>query len=231
LVWDYVTPQFTYPLLAAHGGYTFKRNEDGDYDLRDSGIDNAGARLGAQYLYRLIDQGLMPKGLDYTAAEAAFGTGEAAMTINGPWAWANLERRGINYGVAPLPSLNCKPARACVTVLAATINAASPNLDLATRFLERHLLTPDGLRTAAGNRPPAAVPLKEYQQELGQDPRRAATFASARAGDVIPPIPEMNTYWSALADAIAALTSGKVGPDQALEAAARQLSSPPPTRH
>jgi maltose/maltodextrin transport system substrate-binding protein len=149
LVWDYTTPQFNYPLLAANGGYTFKRQDDG----------------------------------------------EAALTINGPWAWDNLDRSGIAYGVTPLPSLNGKPARVCVSVVVAAISTASPNQDLAARFLERHLLTPAGLRIAAGGRPPAATALKEYQKELGQDPRRAATFASAMGGDPIPPIAEMADYW------------------------------------
>ncbi|VEI44289.1 maltose ABC transporter periplasmic protein [Actinobacillus equuli] len=30
--------------------------------------------------------------MDYAVAEAAFNKGNTALTINGPWAWANIEK-------------------------------------------------------------------------------------------------------------------------------------------
>ncbi len=37
-------------------------------------------------------------------AEAAFNKGETAMTINGPWAWSNIDKSKVNYGVTLLPT-------------------------------------------------------------------------------------------------------------------------------
>jgi len=51
----------------------------------------------------LIDKGVMPKGADYSVAEAAFNKGDSAMMISGPWAWSNIEKSGIDFGVAPIP--------------------------------------------------------------------------------------------------------------------------------
>jgi maltose/maltodextrin transport system substrate-binding protein len=34
------------------------------------------------------------------------GQGKLAMTIAGPWAWSNLTRSGISFGVAPMPGVN-----------------------------------------------------------------------------------------------------------------------------
>ncbi len=64
---------------------------------------------------------------DYSIAEAAFNKGQTAMTINGPWAWNNIEQSKINYGVTLLPTFKGKPSKPFVGVLTAGINAASPN--------------------------------------------------------------------------------------------------------
>lgn len=223
LIWDYRTPQFTFPLLAANGGYAYGRRPDGSYNPQDTGIASPGARIGAQYLQGLLDQGILPRDLDYAAVQARFGAGEVALLIDGPWVWDNLDKRGIHYGVAPLPTLNGRPARGYVTVAAAVISAASPNKDLAAKFLELYLLTPDGLRTASGDRPPAAVPLKTLQQELSLDPRSAAIFETASHGEPVPNTPAMTAYWTALDEAIARIASGHMTADQALEAASARL--------
>ncbi len=34
ILWAYETPYFTYPLLSAGGGYAFKKNDDGSYDVK-----------------------------------------------------------------------------------------------------------------------------------------------------------------------------------------------------
>ncbi len=56
---------------------------------------------------------------DYSIAEAAFNKGETAMTINGPWAWTNIDKSKINYGVTLLPTFNGKPSKPFVGVLRA----------------------------------------------------------------------------------------------------------------
>ena len=40
-------------VMAAGGGYAFKPRPDGTFDGRDFGVDNAGARTGAELLNRL----------------------------------------------------------------------------------------------------------------------------------------------------------------------------------
>ncbi len=82
---------------------------------------------------------------DYSIiAEAAFNKGETAMTINGPWAWSNIDKSKVNYGVTLLPTFKGKPSKPFVGVLSAGINAASPNKELAKEFLENYLLTDEG---------------------------------------------------------------------------------------
>ena len=222
ILWAYETPYFTYPLLSAGGGYAFKKRADGSYDVKDTGVNNAGSKQGVQFLADLIKNGQMPRGVDYGVAEAKFNKGEAAMTINGPWAWDNLNKSGIKYGVAPLPTLGGKPARAFVGVLGATINNASPNKDLATLFLEEYLLTPDGLKAMNDDKPLGAVALKSFQAQLAADERIKVTFENAKAGEPMPSVPEMVNYWTNLESALKNVAAGRQPVDAALDDAAKR---------
>lgn len=220
ILWAYETPYFTYPLLSAGGGYAFKKKDDGSYDVKDTGVNNAGSKAGVQFLSDMITKGHMPKGVDYGVAEAKFNKGDAAMTINGPWAWDNLDKSGTNYGVAPLPTLNGKPARAFVGVLTGAVNNASPNKDLAELFLTEYLLTPEGLAQVNADKPLGAVPLKAYQEELAKDERIKVTFDNAQNGEPMPSVPEMSSYWTNLESALKNVAAGRQSVDEALDAAA-----------
>ncbi len=93
--------------------------------MTQTGVNNAGSMQGLTFLAEMIEKGHMPRGVDYGVAEAKFNSGEAAMTINGPWAWDNLDKSGTNYALAPLPILGGNGARAFVGVLAGAINNAA----------------------------------------------------------------------------------------------------------
>src|SRR5512140_799068 len=100
ILWDYNNTYFTWPLLAANGGYVFKRGANGNLDPAQVGVNSPGALKGATLLATLIEKGVMPKGANYSAMEAGFSKGEVAMMINGPWSWENARKAGINFGVA-----------------------------------------------------------------------------------------------------------------------------------
>ena len=110
--------------------------ENGKYDIKDVGVDNAGAKAGLTFLVDLIKNKHMNADTDYSIAEAAFNKGETAMTINGPWAWSNIDTSKVNYGVTVLPTFKGQPSKPFVGVLSAGINAASPNKELAKEFPE-----------------------------------------------------------------------------------------------
>ncbi len=48
LMFNLQEPYFTRPLIAADGGYAFKY-ENGKYDIKDVGVDNAGAKAGLTF--------------------------------------------------------------------------------------------------------------------------------------------------------------------------------------
>lgn len=222
ILWDYNNTYFTWPLMAAGGGYVFKY-ANGAYDIKDTGVATDGAKKGVQTVVDLINKGLMPKGADYGVMDAAFNKGEIAMMINGPWAWSNIKKSNINFGVTYIPSIAGSAAKPFVGVMAGAINSASPNKDLAVEFLENYVLSIDGLKTINDDVPLGAVAHKEFMKQLAADPNIAATFANAQAGEPMPNVAAMGKFWSAMATSLSNVTSGRQPVDKALDAAAKRI--------
>ena len=60
-------------------------------------MDNAGAIEGLKMIVDLINAGVLPKGSTQNVGEQKMATGELATMINGPWAWANLRKSGVDF--------------------------------------------------------------------------------------------------------------------------------------
>jgi len=217
-------PYFTWPLTAANGGYAFKKLADGSYDLKDVGVANKGSQEGLQFLVDLIKNKHLNADTDFAIAEAAFNKGETAMTINGPWAWGNIDSAKINYGVTLLPTFKGQPSKPFVGVLSAGINAASPNKELAKEFLENYLLTDDGLAKVNADKPLGAVALKSMQEKLAKDPKIAATMENSQKGEVMPNVPQMSAFWYAERTAVLNAINGRQTVDAALKDAQARIT-------
>lgn len=222
IMWNLKEPYFTWPLLSADGGYAFKFTAEG-YDVKDVGVNSAGAKRGMNFIKNLVDKKVISPDMDYSISEAEFNKGTVAMTINGPWAWGNIEKSGINYGVAVLPKLNGNPSKPFVGILTAGINSASPNQDLAVEFIENYLLTDEGLGKVNDDKPLGAVALKSFQQKLGKDARIAATMNNAMNGEIMPNVPQMAAFWYAQGNAIKNIVDGRQDIDGALDEAAGHM--------
>jgi maltose/maltodextrin transport system substrate-binding protein len=225
ILWDYTNAYFTWPLLAAGGGYAFKQRSDGSYDVRDSGVANEGAVRGAALLERLIKQGAMPAGSGYAEMEAALAQGRVAMMINGPWSWVNLKRVGMDFGVAPIPALDGHAARPFVGIKGLMINRATAQRELAVEFIEHWLLAREGLRAIDRAEPIGAPASRGYFAELASDEKIAGIMASARQGLPTPAVPEMGRFWAALKTSLTTLSEGRQSAQQAMAAAARRITA------
>lgn len=222
IMWNLKEPYFTWPLMAADGGYAYKYTANG-YDVKDTGVANVGAKNSMSFVKDLVNKGVISSDMDYSVSEAEFNQGHVAMTINGPWSWANIDKSDINYGVTTLPKFNGHSSKPFVGVLTAGISTASPNQDLAIEFLENYLLTNDGLRTINNDTALGAVALKSFQKELDQDSRIAATMDNAINGEIMPNIPQMNAFWGAVKNAIINIVDGRQTVDSALADAEKQM--------
>lgn len=108
-------------------------------------------------------------------------------------------------------------------MLSAGINAASPNKELATEFIENYLLTDSGLAMVNQDKPLGAVALKSYQEIPEKDPRIAATMQNSQNGEIMPNIPQMSAFWYAERAAIINAINGRQSVTQALESAKERI--------
>jgi maltose/maltodextrin transport system substrate-binding protein len=223
ILWAYNNSFFSWGMFAGPGGYVFGRNAQGELDPTQVGVNSPGALQGVLMLERLIRDGHMPRGARYAEMESAFAKGQVAMMINGPWAWDNVRKVGIDFTVAPLPSVGGKPSRPFVGVLGCMITAPSRVKDIAREFLEHHLLKVENLKIVSADVPLGVPADKAYYAELSSEPKIAA--ANARAGEPIPNIPEMGRFFPAMDAALEAVTSGRQAPKEALDGAAARMRS------
>jgi maltose/maltodextrin transport system substrate-binding protein len=225
ILWDYNNTYFTWPLLAANGGYVFKLKADGTYDAGDTGVNNPGSLKGAELLAKMVKDGVMTKGAGYAEMEAGMAQGKVAMMINGPWSWDNLKKANIDFGVAKIPTVGGKKAAPFVGVLGAMISKASPNRDIAVEFIENHMLAVQGLKQINDDVPLGTPASKALFAELKSNPNIQATMASAQDGSPMPNNPEMGRFWASMQSALQNMTEGRQSPKEALDAAAKRISA------
>jgi maltose/maltodextrin transport system substrate-binding protein len=223
IMWDYNNTYFTFPMMAADGGFAFQKGADGNYVGTETGVNNEGAIKGASVLRKMIDDGVMPKGVDFGVMDAAMAKGDVGMVINGPWSWGGYKDAGIDFGVAPIPSVNGSPSKPFVGVFAFAINAASPNKDLATELLENYILTDEGLSGWNGSGHLGALADISLGEQQASDPNVAATLANVAAGVPMPSNPEMGAFWAAMGPALANITSGAQDVEAALGDAEKRI--------
>ncbi len=223
IMWDYNTPYFSFPFLASAGGYSFKKTEGG-YDVKDIGVDNAGAIQGLTVIVDLIKADVLPKGSTQSVMDEKMGKGELATMVNGPWAWANLRKSGVDFELAPVPGVGGNPGKPFVGVWTALVNRSSPNADFATQFLEKFVCTADGLKAMDADAPLGVPALKSLADEMSaQNPLIKGTYENAVNGVVMPNIPQMGKFWSSMKAAFEIATSGEATPEVALKDARKNM--------
>ena len=148
------------------------------------------------------------------------------MMISGPWAWANLKKSKIDFGVAPIPSVDGKPSKAFLGVMGAMVNRASTQKQIAVEFLENYMLTMDGLKTMDSDVSLGVTPHKEFFKSRAGDPLIAATMANVKTGVLMPSNPEMSKFWSAMGPALSAISEGRQKAKEALDSAAQRIKTP-----
>ncbi len=223
ILWDYKSAYYSWGILSSAGAYVYAK-DGGVYDCSNVGVANPGAIDALSKIYALVQSGILPRSVSYSAAEDLMSQGKLAMMISGPWAWANLMKTGIDFGVAPVPGCNDNPSRPFVGVSAAYINRASANQDIAREFVEGFLVSEEGLRAMNEAKPigiPSLISLaKEFDQE---NPLLKEMKICIERGEVMPNIPEMGRFWSALGSALQLATNGQSPVPAALQEAAENM--------
>jgi maltose/maltodextrin transport system substrate-binding protein len=223
ILWDYKSAYYSWGILASAGAYIFAKNEGG-YDLGDVGVANSGAVEALSNILGLVNSGVLPRSVSYSAVEDLMSQGKLAMMISGPWAWANLMKTGIDFGVAPVPGCANHAARPFVGVSAAYINRASSNQDIAKEFVENFLISEEGLKAMNDAKPIGIPSLISLAEQLDREnPLLMQLKTCVERGEVMPNIPEMGRFWTAVGSALQLATNGQAPVQAALQEAADNM--------
>ena len=226
ILWDYQSGYYSWGIFASAGAYVFKKKGT-NYDLGDVGVATPGAIEALSQIVTLVRDNILPQSVSYSETEQLMGQGKLAMTISGPWAWSNLIMNGIDFGITPMPGINGKPAHPFVGVSAAYVNRASSNTNLIQYFLENYLLT-DKWLSAMDRAKPIGVPalISLYEKLAKKNPLVRELNKCIGEGEVMPNIPEMGQFFSAMGGAIQIATENRASPEQALKDAAAEMRQP-----
>jgi len=214
-------PYFNWPILAANGAMAFEKGANG-FDVKKTGVSSPSAMQGAKLVKELVDKGVLATGVDPAVMDSAFSKGDVAMVINGPWSWANY--KDVNFGVAPIPAVGSEPGKPFVGVLGCMVNKASPNKDLVKEFMEKYVVTPEGMKAIDADKPLGAAANKAYFEQLAADPKIKVTMENSQRGQPMPNIPEMGKFWQPLQAAIENIVAGKQPVEAALTEAASRIT-------
>ena len=131
-----------------------------------------------------------------------------------------LTKKGIDFGLGQIPGIDGKVGRPFVGVSVAYLNRGSPNQDLSKEFIERYLLTDQGLAAMDAGKPigvPALISL--YRKLAENNPRLRQLNASVDIGQVMPNVPEMGRFFTSMSAALELAEDGRLSAGAALHQA------------
>ncbi|MEK3884687.1 maltose ABC transporter substrate-binding protein [Paenibacillus sp. PL2-23] len=221
LMWEVGNFYFNYPFIST-GGYVYGDNGQNKDDI---GLNTEGAVAGVEY-YGSLKDSILPMNsgdITYDIKKGLFTGGTLAMDINGPWTIADYKAAGIDFGVAPLPSINGQPASSFSGVKAFYVNSFSkyPN---AARLFARYASTKE-------------AQLKDFEMTGAIPANKEATADQAvQENEIVkgfveqfnqstpmPSIPEMGNVWSPIAAAFSDVWNSGKNAKEALDNAVQQI--------
>lgn len=213
-------------MMAFPDGGIFATKSNGDYDPNKLLVNSPGSVKGGEELAKLGQEKVLSTNVDDTNQDALFDTKAAPFMISGPWSVAKAKEAGINYGIAPLPSIaGGGPMKPFLGVQMFYVSSKAKNATLAQEFVTNYIPRKDVQLALfqVGQRPPA---LKEaYDQVSASDPDVKAWYEAGVDGKLMPNIPAMNSVWGPFGQATADIIAGKAGAKERLDAAAKEIAA------
>ncbi|MCA9923578.1 MAG: extracellular solute-binding protein, partial [Anaerolineales bacterium] len=206
-----------FPLQTSFGGYVFGRDDAGNYDPTDVGIDSPGMIAAGDWIVQEIADGFMSDNTDWDTTHVLFETGEIPFMMAGPWALDRIRESGVPYGITTFPD----GGQPFAGVQGFMVNALSDNVLLAQAFLTEFVATDETMTNLylSNNRPSAFASVL-----AATDDADLAAFGEAGAEAILmPAIPEMGSVWGSWGDAFTLIIQGEQTPEEALANGAQQI--------
>ena len=210
-----------YPLFTAFGGYIFGKDDAGNWNAQDLGLDNDGMKAAAQWLKDNVDKGNLPTDWDWANNHALFETGEVPFIMAGPWALSRIRESGIPYAVTNFPAGPAGEGAPFAGTQGVFINAQSENILLAQAFLTEYVATEEVMTKLyeVGQRPSAYLPVLNATAD-------ADLLAMGKAGAnavMMPSIPAMGSVWGNWDSSIVLIRNGDQDVETALTEGAAKI--------
>lgn len=167
-------------------------------DTTNTNINSAASVEGMKFFQSLRSALDVPSAdLTTSVTDAAFSSGNAAMHITGPWNVAPFQNQGMDFGVAPLPSLpgNSTPVSSFSGTRAMFVSAYSEHPEEAAAFAA-FLVSPEMQKLRfdiTGALPSVDIPV--------DSPYVKGFLDQLQYAFPMPSIPEMGSYWDAMGSA------------------------------
>ncbi|MWV45867.1 extracellular solute-binding protein [Paenibacillus sp. HJL G12] len=222
IMWEVGNMYFNYPFVATGGGYIFGDNGTNKDDI---GVNNEGALTGFKTYVKLKDVLPVKSGdINPDIKRGLFTTGDVAMDITGPWELANYKTAlGDKLGLAPIPSMDGKPAISFSGIKAFYVNSFTKYPDAAQLYAnfasskDAQLL----LNTKVGSIPTNLEALQTDQ--IKNDPYLSAFAEQTKNSQPMPTIPQIGNMWDPMGAALAEIWDNNKDPKATLDNAAKQI--------
>ncbi|MDM5115805.1 extracellular solute-binding protein [Aeromonas salmonicida] len=220
---------YSYGVVAGMGGYIFGQNTNGSLNVNDIGLANQGTIDAVTFLKSFYADGLFPAGIvgetGANAIDSLFTEKKAAAVITGPWAFKPYQDAGVNYGVAPLPTLpNGEHMRSFLGVKGYSVSTYSIQKELAQQFIE-FINQPEyaKIRFEKTGEIPPVKSLIDDPVIKGDEKARAVAIQAGYAVPM-PSVPEMQEVWTPSNSALQLSVTGKQDVKAALNGAVKTIN-------
>jgi len=206
-----------YPLFTSFGGYIFGKNDAGDWNPEDLGVDSEGMIAGVKWLADGVAKGNLPADWDWANNHALFETGKAPFIMAGPWALDRIRESKVPYAITNFPGGGYPFAG----TQGFFINAQSENVLLAQAFLNEFIATEDIMMKLyeVGKRPPAYLPALAKVDDADL---KAMAVAGENA-NMMPAIPAMGSVWGSWNDSVVLARDAKQDAQTAMTEGAAKI--------
>ncbi|WP_025740666.1 maltose ABC transporter substrate-binding protein [Salinivibrio socompensis] len=216
LLWDVQNYYESRMFLTLYGAYEFGKNGT---DAKDLGINSTLAQRGlsAMRALRKANSSNPSDMRNPQVRRGLFNEGKVAAIIDGPWAIQGYNNSGINYGVAPIPTLDGKQPRTFSTVREAVVSSYSQYPRAAQLFAS--YISSDEMLMKRYEMTKAIPPISALMEKIMKNTDEAtySIITQGFSSDAMPSIPEMGYLWSPMASAITAMWVNDRQPKQVLD--------------
>jgi len=204
-------------LMNAFGGGVFDANGK-------PSMNSAENVKALDYLMMWADEkGILPAEPSTALITSLFNEGRAGIVFSGPWFLGEIQ--GIDYGLAPLPTIDeaGSPMKPWMTVEGVYVAAPSKHKDEAYDFATFLTDKPAGVIMAIEGRQTPANSAVYDDAKVAADPILQAFRKQVEVAVPMPNVPEMTMVWSPATSAMNVIIKKNATPKAAMEEAQKEV--------